>query len=160
MNPTDVEAARRRFFQSLEHLSPSQMEQAVNDFPHLSPTERGRVERRVQAMRTKRKRTIERGIESEFSSVRERAERAQAEADAILSELNALLEETEEGRVGLDDFERRYERLVRRLTNVQRNLGSLRSSAEALRVKEEDPEAYVQSLERKYPRIRPGARST
>lgn len=154
MEMTDIDHARRRFFESLTVLPPPAILKALDNFPHLSPSERRQIEGQVRAALDTRRSRVERYAKQQFDTLAERVEQARAEADDIVDGLANLVEETEAGRVDLAGFQQRYAEMERRLKVVQGRLDSLRGGVDSLRDMDDDPEAYVQMLERKYPHLR------
>lgn len=152
----ELEKERQAFFRDLKHLAPAQAKAAAKDAWFLSQGERERIEHRADALLTEWRTKAEKILERNYESITGIAERTQEEADAIVAELDSLIEESESGQVGLDDFSRRYQELEARLNRVQRNLDNARDSVGPLREKEEDPEGYWQQIQRRYPRIREG----
>lgn len=155
MDP-DTQAQREAFYRDLAHLPPERVEALVDTVPFLTPTERRDMKYTAQRLVRERRAGVLKIIDQEFRSIGDRVDRAEEEADQINDELDQLIEDTEAGLVELDDFRRRYRQLEHRVGNVERNVGLTSKSVETLRVKEEDPEGWLQSMERKYPRIKDG----
>lgn len=155
--PTDqAERERQAFYRDLRHLTPQQAKAAVKQAWFLSPGEAERIENVADELLDKWRAQAGQFIATEFESITGKAERAAEEADAIVAELDELIEKVEGGQVDLDDYTRRYQELQARLNRVERNLDSTRDRVGPLREKEEDPVAWRLDLNQRYRHIREG----
>lgn len=154
------EIQRRGFFRDLNRMPLTQIQAMLDSVNFLSPAERTRIERARDNLLDNRKVQVNQWLEDEFRTFRVKAERAQADADDIKDDLDALIAKAEAGQMDAAEFQRQYERLEHRMNNVRRNVDAFSSGVEAIRQKEEDPEAWMQSLERKFPAIRQGVFSS
>lgn len=152
----DPDKQRHDFFRDLAQMPLPQVQAMLDSVNFITPAERSAIERRRDDLLTKRRMSVMQRVDQDLASLNDRATRAQEEADAIAAEYEQLVADTEAGKVELDDFTRTYERLEHRLNKVRRNLASFERAADAIREKEEDPEAWLQSLERRFPQIRQG----
>lgn len=152
----DPERERQAFYRDLKHMTPVKAKELAKEAWFLSQGERERVENAADALLDKWRAQAEQFIEDEFQSITGKAERAAEEADAIVAELDELIEQTEGGQVNLDDYTRRYGELQARLTRVQRNVDATRDRVSPLREKEEDPVAWRLGLNQRYRHIREG----
>lgn len=152
----NVERQRQDFYRDIARMPVTAVEGMVDSVSFLSPAERQRILNRRDELAQQREQQVAAALDREWNSFSQRAERAHAEAEQVAGDLEELIADTEAGRVDLPDFRRRYEELERRLSNVQRASGSFTSSVDSIRQKEEEPEVWLQGLEKRFPAIREG----
>ena len=147
---------RYDFHRDLARTPLSQVQGLLDGTNILSPSEREAIERRRDLLMAEREESVMRYVNRSFEAFNQRADRAQAEADAINYELDRLIVETEDGKVDVEDFTRQYARLEHRLNKIQRGLSDFERQAESIGQKEDDPEAWMEDLERRFPQLRQG----
>lgn len=152
----DVERQREAFFRDIARMPVHAVEGMVNSVNFLSPAERDGIISRRDELAQQRAARVEAFLEQESESLNERAGRASEELTDVVGQVNALIADIENGVVDLPTAERRFQQLGGRLDRAERVASGFESAVESIREKEENPEAWLQSLEKRFPAIKEG----
>lgn len=151
-----VEEQRRQFFYDLQFLPLTAVEAHVDSVTFLSPMERMQIKNRVRDRLADRKAKAVAYVEKDYASFNSVADRVLEDKDAILAELDEAIKLVRAGRIEFAEYQQRFRQLTDRMNNVQRRAGDLPGKVEAIHKVEDDPEAWMQEMEKKYPAIKEG----
>lgn len=148
---TAQQEEREQFFRHLSRTPLGQVEKELDRVHFLAPAERDRLKQRANHLMGDRKASVLQWLEREHADFQSHADKAEEAVEAVSDAVDELVARVEAGQVPLAEFQQEFARLEHQLHNAQRSADSLARLPARLQRLEDDPEAYIRELEKRFP---------
>jgi chromosome segregation ATPase len=158
VNHGDVAAViaqeRQAFIAQLMGVSVTQVAHMVDGAMFLSEHERQHYKREAKSLLDERINHTKERAKAEAQELAENLEDVREQMAEMRADAEALIADAADGMIEAAELRDLHDRMVAALVSLERRIQDQEGRVETVRVKEEDPVAYLLELEKKYPQIR------
>lgn len=158
VNYGDVSAViaqeRQAFIAQLRNASVTQVPHMVDGAMFLSEHERQYFKQEAKSLLDERVNHTKQRAKAEAQELADNLEDVRERMAEMRDDADALITDAADGMIEAAELRDLHDRMVAVLASLERRIQEQEARVETVRVKEEDPVAYLLDLEKKYPQIR------